>query len=950
MMTQDELRDLAGGDAARAAALERATQVTARGKTELPVEFNAALRARLTEPVAAPRRRKFPALLGYAAMLAAGVLLGVAIMTDTPRFDPLGANVSWAQVVQAVERVEYFHATFVADEPRNADRDDGRPSLYRIDWFYQRPGTWRAQGLDYVQFSTGKERIYSIKDNAWVPADQVRVRFIRRDMDREFAKNDMLSVVLGYTFSGKPPAGEPVKNPDLAASGIEVFDYATNDPTADWARIWVLKQSRTPLRAKVFSPARDSSLLIEFDYTDPQPPAFFDPQAFDTGLKELKKLGFATPNRIYALGSAPVGGTKPRTAAQIYSAAGGYHAPTIRRALSNADGDIALITSTPSNRNPSGRQPDNEGYADITDNWGNRYVPVTSSKGVHPDDDTRWYFTPVTEPLKTGPVPHRLTLRYTLEVLENGMPAPLTQTLTSETVDVPDASVPGQPKDWDNAYQSFFESQKPVVRRNFLCDTAPLAVQLAKVEAALAKNPDSVDDLRWKFNLYRHFGRDDQAWTFFETQLVNRILKDGATFYSYSGYENARALSRYLVHLVHADRTQEFDRILAQLREIRDRDLASTDRVVRSNAQSTFQSEHAWLFQVLHLPEWQKLIREQPPKVTNVIAAKDGMICVQLRVPLQPAGWRATGGSSGDHWSLDFGWFWDPSPLSRDWNIRGRRVDTTTGDVWLALAPLGNPEPAKLDLGNTVYLIGAIGDLFGGQDQPVLHTWSVNADIPAPTLDALAPWWAEQTKGKNAFWVDYQPPPVKPEETSVGPWLAQAADAAKAGQPSAALDLYRRILAAPDAQWPAYYRDPQESAGYLENTRREVHARIVAILAQTGRLDEARKEADTLRATLAPKPDFRDPADITARQHARTADLAIVRALMAARQLPEARQLMAALEAPRPDLAAIPDEQIDVSRQPGVHQMRDLRDLHRSAWKDFDVLWWDLQDALPPQP
>ena len=60
---------------------------------------------------------------------------------------------------------------------------------------------------------------------------------------RKLHAKGMLDAILEMTFSGKAPAGEPVKTaPEGMGPGLQVFDYATN-PMDVWARIWVLRES-----------------------------------------------------------------------------------------------------------------------------------------------------------------------------------------------------------------------------------------------------------------------------------------------------------------------------------------------------------------------------------------------------------------------------------------------------------------------------------------------------------------------------------------------------------------------------------------------------------------------------------------------------------------------------------------------------------------------------------
>ncbi len=141
-----------------------------------------------------------------------------------------------------------------------------------------------------------------MKEGKWISPEESRIRLIPEDLVRDMGDKGLLDVVLNKTFDGKPPVGEPVKNDELATAGIEVFDYAY-DASAMWARIWVVKDSRMPIRMKVYHPEFNDYMLVEFDYSEPEGKGFFDAEAFKKALSENPPT--TDSERVFAVGLVP---------------------------------------------------------------------------------------------------------------------------------------------------------------------------------------------------------------------------------------------------------------------------------------------------------------------------------------------------------------------------------------------------------------------------------------------------------------------------------------------------------------------------------------------------------------------------------------------------------------------------------------------------------------------
>ena len=924
-----ELRRLAAAEDTLRAALST---------TRIPDTFNDALRARLlaTAPAqsesAARKRPLFPArLLALAASLLLGIFLGTQFLSTR---SITGTSVAWADVVHAMNAVDHFHILCYTEDPRatNADR-----RFTRIDLYHQAPNLWRAQGFNTIAFNTPAGTTTISPDQNTPPDNHLNLipsQFVQSTKD-----HGLLDGILAMIFQNNPPPGQPVKSDAVSAGqGIEVFDYA-NAPTSQWARIWVLKDSRLPLRIHLYYPESDSFMSVEFDYSDPQPPEFFDPDFF---RKQLAEKHITTTRQAFGIGMHPLVGAapKPRNSTEINEALGGFHAPTLRRALVRPDGDIALITAIPNNRRPNGGEVYDQRFDDLSDSWGNRYLPIGRTSGISPDGDERWYFTAIA-PFKTATTPRRLTLSYTLMDYERGQVGPTEHVLATSTIDL-DSATPAQNDDWDDHYLNL---AKPAAVRNFLRSTATLADQIAAIDAALAKDPDDTGAILWKVDLLRAHQREDAAWLLFAPYLQTHFPTTFSELLDNNLYTH---IAQYMVYLAHNSRFAEFDALAAALEPFRQSALSTPMTPNRKTAADILFGPryHSLLAGALELRNWKQLLRDHPPTVTSILATTDGAVIVQLRVPLQPEAWQEYGHSSGGNWDIAYGWFWDPRPTEwQRWQTLGQLDDMQTGDVWLALRPLPGEHPTTLTLTtDTKLLRDNTSDFYlPHPENTVPFPRSVTLQHPAPTVPNITAWWTANAANRRAFWLGATPSATR-ETSPIDTWSTDANTARTAARFDDAIALYKKILAAPADQFPAWTTNPVNGPDFLDETRRNYRIDLIKTLVAAHQLDAARTELATFRATLAPKPNLTSPTDTLARKQFRIADLALVRTLIADNHLPEARAELDTLAKDRPDLAALPDRAILLQRGPS-QQGTTLRRLHQDAWFEFDTTWWQLQDA-----
>ncbi|QQE13377.1 hypothetical protein JD969_07935 [Planctomycetota bacterium] len=188
-----------------------------------------------------------------------------------------GSNVVWADVVDAVQEVKEFHMTYFADEPRAMTG----PKMVRGDVYFQWPNKWRAQGMGYVQFSNEEgTKIYNIKDGRFESPEETAFGLLNQRFLKHAEKGRLLEAILEILFGDEAVSAKAVRaNQNIEAAGIAVFDYAV-DPTVVKARIWVIEDSKLPIRIKMHYPESEDFVLIDFDYTMQMPNKFFNVERF----------------------------------------------------------------------------------------------------------------------------------------------------------------------------------------------------------------------------------------------------------------------------------------------------------------------------------------------------------------------------------------------------------------------------------------------------------------------------------------------------------------------------------------------------------------------------------------------------------------------------------------------------------------------------------------------
>jgi tetratricopeptide (TPR) repeat protein len=891
--------------------------------------FNASLRHRwkseltANQPLAPSPAKALRHPLRLLLPLAAAAVLAMVFLWPGSGLDRSGngspSSVAWADVVKAMQRVEHFHLLAFDDDPRGPDE---KQKLMRLDVFFQKPGRWRAQGLGHVSFVSqgAKPQTWSVEKKAWLDkaAKDERVPdLLPSQFIAQHEKLGTLGAVLAFIFDGKVPQGQPVKSDAVStAQGIDVFDYAAN-ATERWVRIWVLRESKLPLKMHMYYPGSDEFLLITFDYSDPQPDKFFDPKAFAT---DAAKVDTSSTQRVYGIGSSPVAGTRPRTSDQIHTVAGGYRAPKVKRIVSNAAGDVIVVTDNPPNTTPSGRGPLEQGYHKVTDNWGNEFISAGGSWGFEEKSDHRWAFMPL-PPVKKGTVPRKLTMTFVIEPEHEQR-----EELKTESLDVPDPSIAGKKDDWSED----FEQDKRDVYRGYLQRNGTLAQQLDEIRKRLAADANDVSALIWKFNLLREHGREDAAWALFESNLRDRVFADPKQLSIH--YAEAAA---YLLYLASQDRIDDVRKLSQSVGRMIESLQAKNDPRTRSELNMLFNKEHNPLFPAIAMLDWREQLKDEP-KILRTLASKDGFVFIELQIPKPPESWRSNGWDG----EAPSGWFWQPQP-SKGWRESARFVQKDTGKLWVAYRGGEKQLPLSAEVALAM-------DNYGSK--PKRHDfnmkWQRNIDVPAPSIEKMSDWWAKETGGKGRWYGVTDAQAKQPATMPAEQWRIDADKARDDGRFAEAIDLYAKALAAPKEQWPAWYSTARApDPDLLEGQKRKMRISQAKCFAELGRFDEARKIAADIRAALPATLDLADPAQGYVAADALSAELPIPRVLFKRGDIKAAADELSRIAKHRPILKNLPTGMVMVKRGTGSYGWYPLG-LQEDVWREYDSLWWDVLDAL----
>ncbi|MBW8015953.1 MAG: tetratricopeptide repeat protein [Planctomycetes bacterium] len=534
------------------------------------------------------------------------------------------SSIAWADVVSAMGKVDQMRAKVIVEDPRSRDE-----KIFTIEMFYKSPDKCRAHGRGFVQFINGDvNRIFSVEKNELLKEGTRRPAVIPPGFMSKLHKKGLLNSMLEIIFMGKVPAAEPVISSGVTAGeGIEVFDYS-NNVNQMWARIWVLKKSRLPVRMKIFYPSREKTDLVILDYTEHQGDEFFDVDKFMDQAKDFRK---GQAHTFYNIGKSVVtanpkkpGKVKPTNPVHIHKIEG-ISAPVFKSIEQAGNGDLRIVALDPGNRDKNGR-PVNGAYRDeLRDNWGNIYIRYAGRSRYEKGRPIHFYYARL-EPFKKGEGVHKIKLVYTMWDYMNGVG--YDKIVGNEEVIIPDIKTDGVPKHWyKNFNGSVSIARNDALKRINCAATMSIAEQWDYLNKLIEKNPDDDSALQSKLQMIRDLEDEEAYFDFFEKHLLEKRLamKFGYVMHYY-------VLPGYLTYLYNNGRADEYykhAKVLNEKKEAFLKDKRTSKRQIER------VKNHEWrLSMVLEIPAVvKKAAKLDKPKIVKTAVSADGKVLVEIDFP-----------------------------------------------------------------------------------------------------------------------------------------------------------------------------------------------------------------------------------------------------------------------------------------------------------------------------
>ncbi|HEO71533.1 MAG TPA: hypothetical protein ENN80_09725 [Candidatus Hydrogenedentes bacterium] len=249
--------------------------------------FHAHLKHRATERFRPFRGRLWPLRLALAATAAALLLItGTLLFGGT-------AEPTWAEVVEQFGSVPFFNATMYA-------RSSAMAEPVQLELWMGLGGKLRLRAGNEVLFGDQGRAVEKVcfappSDSSPCVAHAERmVRSVIEQLGKAEAF-DLNTLIQALPLQGA--LSPPLANHNASISrDLVVFDL-TYEPSPEWVRIWALRESRLPMRLLFWQPETGESLDVVLSYGNPQPPEFFDPEAFRDAIASNSSM----PNQAYAL-------------------------------------------------------------------------------------------------------------------------------------------------------------------------------------------------------------------------------------------------------------------------------------------------------------------------------------------------------------------------------------------------------------------------------------------------------------------------------------------------------------------------------------------------------------------------------------------------------------------------------------------------------------------------
>ena len=226
-----------------------------------------------------------------AAILAVlGVLLG--------RVGPFGrGSIAWADVARQFQSVPFFNAAIYI-------KDGATSEPVQMELWWRHDGHTRLRIGTQVVFSLNGQaiRAFDVQTRQPVEPNRTAAGFLARIAE---ANEFSLDAVIDTMFGGQAKEVTPQVNASATISQDMVMFDIEMPHSPESVRIWALRESRLPIRIRIRNPHTGDASDAIFEYSEGQPEAFFDPNAFANLLGQQKSVSQA--NAAYVAPKNPDG-------------------------------------------------------------------------------------------------------------------------------------------------------------------------------------------------------------------------------------------------------------------------------------------------------------------------------------------------------------------------------------------------------------------------------------------------------------------------------------------------------------------------------------------------------------------------------------------------------------------------------------------------------------------
>jgi len=293
-------------------------------------------------------------------------------------------SVAWADVVEKFRSMPFYNAVLYFKE-------DAASEPKQIELWVSSEHKARLRVGSQVLFAE-KGKIsagYNFKDRILLNEaqyDQMGEAIIQKLC---LLQTLSLDNIVKMIHKGELMETTPQINPDaMISEDLLVFDLDSKI-SPEWMRIWTLRESKLPIRLRLWDPRDGECMDVMFTYEKQQPPEFFDSGKYKELLKESGHITTrGRTNLAYAYLKDP--GGRDYVPEDLFNKSG-YHMPVIEKVGLTEYGAVWVVASKSTNRRPDGHTF--WGFSTITDNL-NRSYRSTAAIRRAADDISVQIFVP----------------------------------------------------------------------------------------------------------------------------------------------------------------------------------------------------------------------------------------------------------------------------------------------------------------------------------------------------------------------------------------------------------------------------------------------------------------------------------------------------------------------------------------------------------------------------